>query len=351
MISRLAAMQQSYTQGQRAAAARDFIDLARAIMCADVRTGGPAGAAERHGAAEDVLDVLRSVGAAPLLQLGDYAAMQSAWLATLRNSAFDVMLPAMARVPRLTRGGLVTLITGGAPAEGAGKLLSSLDLIANGITPQKAAAIVIGSRELIDAPDFPLGALNTELGNAVALATDQRFITALLAGATSIASTGTAVHDLALLLESVPRGASSRPFFVGGVSTRDQASLITESLGRSARLPVAGGGSLLDIPFVTSDALTSTTLVLADASRVAAFDDGLVLDRADHASLHLADTQTQSSTSPPTEAADLLSLWQTNSVALRGERTFGIRKLESAAVAQLTAIEWLAPGQSPPLLG
>ena len=84
---------------------------------------------------------------------------------------------------------------------------------------------------------------------------------------------------------------------------------------------------------VASDALT-TTAVLVDAARIAAFGDIITLDASTQATLELNST--------PTGVA-ATSLWQNNLRGLKCERFFGVRPIGSSVSAVISGVgAWLA---------
>jgi hypothetical protein len=92
------------------------------------------------------------------------------------------------------------------------------------------------------------------------------------------------------------------------------------------------GGNVAGITWLVSDsASTSDACYYFDATQVAAATEPMVLTPADQASVMLDDN-------PTSGAHTLVSLWQTNRVALRVERTLGIEVLRTTAAAVISGV-------------
>jgi hypothetical protein len=155
------------------------------------------------------------------LPLADYQTLASAFLESLRNfGAFDRMLPSMRRVPFRTRiGASTTGSTGTTVPQQQIKPISKLTLTGTQIDEQKAVAILVVTDELARFGDNVAGNLfAVELSNAVAVETDETFVSVLTANATSNGSSGpTAEHarnDLRGMLASVTTSARSQLFLL-----------------------------------------------------------------------------------------------------------------------------------------
>jgi hypothetical protein len=155
------------------------------------------------------------------LPLADYQTLASAFLESLRNfGAFDRMLPSMRRVPFRTRiGASTTGSTGTTVPQQQIKPISKLTLTGTQIDEQKAVAILVVTDELARFGDNVAGNLfAVELSNAVAVETDETFVSVLTANATSNWSSGpTAEHarnDLRGMLASVTTSARSQLFLL-----------------------------------------------------------------------------------------------------------------------------------------
>jgi hypothetical protein len=97
------------------------------------------------------------------------------------------------------------------------------------------------------------------------------------------------------------------------------------------------------IPVITSEYQHSDSdgdnVVLVNASDVWLADDGQVmLDASRETSLQMDDTPTESSATAT--AATMVSMFQTNSIALRAERWINWQKRRPNAVVVLNAVNW-----------
>jgi len=128
-------------------------------------------------------------------------------------------------------------------------------------------------------------------------------------------------------------------------------SLMVNSLGQPS-FPGMGmsGGNLLGIPVVTSNYAAnqsgSGNLVIAlNARDIALADDGQVtLDSSREASIEMSDAPTN--TSATGVGASLVSMYQTNSVAIRAERYINWAKLRTTAVSFIDDVNWGSVGSA-----
>jgi HK97 family phage major capsid protein len=117
-------------------------------------------------------------------------------------------------------------------------------------------------------------------------------------------------------------------------------SLMTNALGQP-EFPgfTMNGGTLLGVPTITSNHVPAGTFILAYASEIYLSDDGNVtVDASREASIQMLDNPTNaSSDGTPTT---MVSMFQTNSVALRAERFINWSKRRTTAVALLEDVAW-----------
>lgn len=144
--------------------------------------------------------------------------------------------------------------------------------------------------------------------------------------------------------------APAAAHFVMNGTTALALSLMTESNGqRSFPDITVSGGKLMGVPVVVSEHVggivdsangpVGNYLFLADASNIFLADDGQVtLDVSDQASLDMNNAPTGDATSGT--GSSLVSLWQTNSIALRAERYVNWKKRRDSAVAYLNGVNY-----------
>jgi len=118
-------------------------------------------------------------------------------------------------------------------------------------------------------------------------------------------------------------------------------SLMQNPLGQS-EFPGIGmtGGTFFGLPVIVSQYVPSGTVALVNAGDIYLADEGgIAVDMSREASLEMADNPSHDSTTP-TAATDLVSLWQTNSVGFRAERTINWARRRPSAVAHLSGVAW-----------
>jgi HK97 family phage major capsid protein len=105
------------------------------------------------------------------------------------------------------------------------------------------------------------------------------------------------------------------------------------------------GGTLNGIPVIVSEYMDNTAgsagslLILANARDIWLADDGQVnIDASREASLQMMDNPTNSSATPT--HTTMVSMFQTNSVAIRAERFVNWAKRRTSAVAWLDTVSW-----------
>ena len=309
---------------------RDFITATRFLMLAK---GSPVQAkalAEAHGASRRVEAIVAKaapgrlgVGESPTGwsdALSDYAQIEAAFVASLRNSsAFDRMLADMVTVPLRTRVAVNgTALVAEETGEAEAKTVFDLAIEGDTLDPQKVAAILVLTKDLVRLGGPAAERLiDRELRNSIVAATDSVFLPRLVAVTTPIASTGNFLEDLSNLLAAATFGADARLYLV--LRPEDVAQIATRQEIAGPAFPQLGvnGGSAAGVTIIVSDQLADGTALLVDASQVAAATDPLVLDASEHAAMYLT------SDSPQV----LVSLWQRDMVGLRAERLFAFHAL------------------------
>lgn len=123
-----------------------------------------------------------------------------------------------------------------------------------------------------------------------------------------------------------------------------QLSLLRNAFGQKEFPDInVNGGSLEGVPVIPSQYVPSVsagaTVLLASAQDIWLSDDGAVtVDASREASLEMLDNPTNNPDTPT--ATSLVSMFQTNSVALRAERYINWQKRRTAAVAMLDQVLW-----------
>jgi hypothetical protein len=124
------------------------------------------------------------------------------------------------------------------------------------------------------------------------------------------------------------------------------ASILRNSLGQPEFPELGvGGGSLMGVPVITSQYAANQSgygnLVIAvDQSAIFLADDGQVtLDASREASIEMSDAPANN-TGTPTASASMVSMYQTNSIAIRAERYINWLKARTTAVSFIDDANW-----------
>jgi HK97 family phage major capsid protein len=285
------------------------------------------------------------------LPLSEYITLANSFLESLKNwGAFDKMLPFMRRVPFRTRIGAATSGASGTTVpQGQIKPISKLTLTGTQIDEQKAVATLVVTNELARFGDAVAGNLfATELSNAIAVETDETFVSVLTSGATSNGSSGsTAEHvlnDLRGMLSAISTNARSALFLLTTSAIAKVLSVLHANTGQQA-FPTMGynGGSIGGIQVVVSDGVPTSTMVLVDAQQIAAASETVQLSATNQADVAL-DTAPDS---PIVAGTVMTSLWQNNMTGLKAERFFGVQKLTTTGVCVLTGASYTGDSPGP----
>jgi hypothetical protein len=256
------------------------------------------------------------------------------------TSVFDFLMENGAHaIPLHTR--LVYAVlnaVGGETGEALPKRLSRFDLEAAPVQPRKSCTIIVLSGELASRSGVASQAHLTRLARAShALTTNIIVLAALADGAPTVAATGLVTDDLRALAEVVALSDAPQPVLVMSPLNGLRASLMTDANGQ-ALFPsmTARGGAIGGVPALVAPGMDDDRIALVDASQVAAGSTPVMFDASDTADLQMDDE-------PASGGQALVSLWQTDSVALRLERFVGIEKIAAGAAAFLESVDWAAP--------
>jgi hypothetical protein len=98
------------------------------------------------------------------------------------------------------------------------------------------------------------------------------------------------------------------------------------------------GGTFEGLPVIVSQYI-GDVVALVNASDIYLGDEGgLAIDLSREASLQMLDNPTNDSVTPT--ATSMVSMFQTNSVAFRAERTINWARRRAQSVAYLSSVEW-----------
>ncbi|KAF1721962.1 hypothetical protein CSC75_04375 [Pseudoxanthomonas wuyuanensis] len=241
----------------------------------------------------------------------DARALAAAYLASV---AEESLLDQLARYARmlpinLTRTLVASGFTANVVTEGNVKVVRNLTLSVDEDVATKTAAIIVMTKELVNSSGPQGRALfENELRSSVTRATNQAVLTMLTTSSTeTVAGTGDPLEDLRAGLAAA--GPSSGYVVAApGPAVIDLATRVENRGGMGVR----GGSFIPGVEIVAMDDIEDIHVM--PASRMAAWDGGLELRSAEHASVNMADS--------PTSPSEVVSLWQTNSLGLIAERSF-----------------------------
>ncbi len=322
----------------------DLVGVVKAAVSA-VNTTTDAALIGNEGGFADFVEFLR-----PMTIVGRFG---SAGVPGLRRVPF--------RVPLIRQtGGAVGYWVG----EGAAKPLTKPAWGRTELSPLKAANIAVATMEALrDSSPSAETLLRDDLAAAIAAAIDTAFIDPTNAGSagvkpasitnglTAIPSSG---NDAAAIREDVRAAmaafiAANNPLSAGVWMMSSTTALALSMMRTALDQPefsgiTMNGGTFFGLPVVVSEYITDY-VVLANASDIWFADDGdVAVDMSTEASLQMMDNPTVNSITPT--ATDLVSMFQTNSVAFRAERTINWARRRDTGVALISGVAWGQPDAS-----
>lgn len=257
---------------------------------------------------------------------------------------------------------LVTQTGGGAGywvGEGKAKPLTSFNFTRTHLAPLKVANICVLTQENIRYSDPKSDTIvRDELAKALIDRLDTDFINpaktavsgvspaSITNGAATIASAaGTDAASVILDIRSVLAkftSANNPPSTGVWVMSSNHAAalaMMINPLGQPSFPSMSVvGGTLAGMPVIVSDH-AGAIVVLINAQDVYLGDDGGVsVDASEEASIEMSDAPTEDSGAPTASTA--VSMFQTNSVAIRAERVINWMRRRSQSVAYLTGVDW-----------
>lgn len=303
--------------------------------------------------AGDFIDFLR-----PMTIIGKFG---TNGIPALRNIPFNV------RVKKQTTGGEAYWV-----GEGQPKPLTSFDFDTVLLRWAKIANIAVLTNEQVrfSTPNAET-AVRSALVEAIAARQDITFIdpsvtaiadtrpASITNGATNSAASGTDADAVRADAGTLMTGLAtnnlpySQAVWIMNSTVAIQLFLMRNALGQP-EFPglTADGGTFMGRPVIVSDYITPTgspatsILVLMVPQEIYLSDDGqVVVDASTEASLQMDDSPTMASTSgsPATPTGtSVVSMFQTNSIAIRAERFINWSRRRDAAVQYLTGVAYAA---------
>lgn len=317
--------------------------------------------------------------AGPLVQTDGPFADFAEWLRpqTILGKFGTGGIPALRRVP--FRVGLVGQTSGGAGywvGESQPKPLTKFDFSRTTMTPLKVANITVLSEEVIrDSSPSAETIVRDQLAAALTERLDSDFIdpaqtavsgvapASITNGITPIPSSGQQIaairEDIRALLASFVEAnnpPTSGVFIMSSLHAL-ALSILQNPLGQTEFPTISmAGGSLFGMPVIVSqhvpDVSAGGYVILVNASDIYFADEGGIrVDVSREASLQMDDAPTNTpnalGASPQTiTETSMVSLWQTNNVGFRAERTVNWMRRRDSGVAVLSGVNW-GEGGSP----
>jgi HK97 family phage major capsid protein len=295
--------------------------------------------------------------------------LSSEFVEYLRPRTIVGRIPGLKRVPFNVRymgqnSGAVAQWVG----QGKGKPVTSFGVFDGTLLRTKIAAIAVITEELArDSSPAAETLVRDELARAVIERLDVDFIdpaqassagvnpASITYGVTPLTSAGTSADNartdlISLLSQFAEVNVDPTNLVLIMPNTLALAlSLMVNSLGQAAFSGITPtGGTLLGIPVVASqyaaNASGSGNLVIAlNASDIFLADDGQVtLDASREASIQMTDTPTVDASTSTGQS--LVSMYQTNCIAVRAERFVNWAKVRSTAVVFMDDVNWGSVG-------
>jgi len=245
------------------------------------------------------------------------------------------------KVPMFSRVAMATSVpTAATVAEGAAVPVSRVVLNNIQLTPTRAAGLmVVTDTLLLDLGASAQAGFARQLQSVVAAAVDTKFVDLLDDGVTPISSISP-TKDLRAALAAVPSGGDvPRLYWIASEDVgKFGSTLSTAATGPAFAAASAVGGELANLPLLISSGVPSGTLYLVDASGVAADAGPVTVDVSNQTDILMDSAPSGMNSATPSGTATLVSMFQTDSTALRATAVFGAAKIRSNAVAVVTGI-------------
>lgn len=295
--------------------------------------------------------------------------LESEFLEYLRPQTIIGRIPGLRRVPFNVRiAGQTTGSVANWVGQGKPKPVTSFSTNAQTLGFTKIAAIAVLTEESVRFSSPSLEALvRDELARAVIERMDVDFIdpahtlsanvnpASVTNGLTPLTSAGTSADNVrtdlvSLLAEFINNNVNpSGLVLVMPNLLAMSLSIMTNSLGQPEFPTMTmNGGTLMGIPVITSQYAANQSgagnLVIAiNAGDVAlAADDSVRVDASGEASIQMSDAPTNDASTGTGQS--LVSMYQTNSIAVRAERFINWAKLRTSAVVYMDDVNWGSVG-------
>lgn len=294
------------------------------------------------GAPTKVIEYLKAneAGALTATQTINVAFVESLRPFSALDGMAQFMVPAMAHSIFSIK---TSAWTGSEVGEGSAKPNQTAAFTENEITPTKAVAMTVATKEFLEQPIQNVAAyISRSLRDAVARKMNSVFFAAVegvVAGQGQAAGTiGETLGDIRELVKMVSYGEGSELFLFVSPDDATWLSSMAMSVGNNDMTPT--GGRFMGLRVMVCDSLPANMVFCVDATGLAWWDGGAIQSTATHADIEASTAPLGSSTAPTSGTAGNVSLWMTNSRAFKVERRFGFKVVRPNAVANLTGVNW-----------
>ncbi|UIK05014.1 phage major capsid protein [Neorhizobium galegae] len=248
--------------------------------------------------------------------------------------------------------------------EGKGKPLTKFTVGRNEINPLKIAAIAVQTMELIrDSSPSSDVLLRNSLAKAIAKRSDLSFVDPASAAVANVRP-ASILNGVAAIGNSAATGADAVredvQAIIGAFVTANNAlqsgvwlMSATYALRLMMMLNPLGqrefpgitmqGGTFFERPVIVSNYLTDYVALVNAEDIYLADEGGVDIAMSTEASLEMVDNPTQDSGAADPVETSVVSMFQTNSVAFRAERTMNWARRRASAVAWMDNITWGDP--------
>jgi HK97 family phage major capsid protein len=273
-------------------------------------------------------------------------------------------IPSLRRVPFRTA--LIGQDSGGSGywvGEGKAKPLTSFSFTRTTLEPLKVANIAVVTEEVLrDSSPSAEMIVRDSLAAALRERLDTDFIdpaksasagvspASIANGISPIPSNGGTADDVRADIQALfgafiaANNAPTSGVWIMPATMALALSLMQNPLGQSEFPGISmNGGIFFGLPVIVSEYVPTITggtyVMLVNASDIYMADEGgIMVDMSREASLEMATDPTMNVDSP--SETTTVSLWQTNAVGFRAERTINWARRRSSAVAVLSAVTW-----------
>jgi HK97 family phage prohead protease len=271
------------------------------------------------------------------------------------NGGIPALRSVMFRTP------LITQTSGGQAwwtGEGNAKPLTKFDFTRTTLEPLKVASICALTEESIrySSPKSDI-LVRDGLAGALRERLDRDFIdpaktavagispASITHGAETIASSGEDADDVRMDIRAVyakytaENNPPSSAVWIMSSNNAVALAMMTNPLGQAEFASMTmTGGTMRGMPVIASD-YVGNIVILVNASDIYLADEGdITIDASREASLEMSDAPAHNSGTPT--PATLVSMWQTNSVAIRCEKVVNWLRRRDPGVVYLTGVAW-----------